>query len=280
MDRIRFYRIAAPTTEDVERIVERIADRVEAWLAKQGYADDEPEVAEDPIEDGLALVQAASLEGRAAIGSRAGRKARRIQLLGGKPHALPPRCATCDGYTVHAGVVVKARDRDGLERLSRYLLRPPLAKSRLELRDDGSYVVRFKRAWSDGTQAMVFSRTELLSRLAALVPPPKRNLVTYHGVLGARAAWRSRVVPRRTAPKLSHGGKLVMPDGAARKPSRWTAWAALLARVFHVDGWACPNCDRRMTLRAVIEAPASIEVYTALQAAAARAPPAPASAAS
>ena len=36
---------------------------------------------------------------------------------------------------------------------------------------------------------------ELLEKLAALVPPPRLNLVRYHGVLAANAADRSQIVP-------------------------------------------------------------------------------------
>ena len=37
----------------------------------------------------------------------------------------------------------------------------------------------------------------LMERLCALVPRPRRHLVTYHGVLAPAARLRSRVVPRR-----------------------------------------------------------------------------------
>jgi hypothetical protein len=52
-----------------------------------------------------------------------------MQVLGGKEIPLPPRCASFAGYGLHAGVGFKASDRAGLERLCRYILRPPpLAK--------------------------------------------------------------------------------------------------------------------------------------------------------
>jgi hypothetical protein len=36
---------------------------------------------------------------------------------------------------------------------------------------------------------------ELLERLAALVPPPRRPLVAYHGLLAPYAGWRAAIVP-------------------------------------------------------------------------------------
>ena len=37
--------------------------------------------------------------------------------------------------------------------------------------------------------------SELLEKLAALVPPPRLNLVRYHGVLAPHAADRAQIVP-------------------------------------------------------------------------------------
>ena len=55
--------------------------------------------------------------------------------------------------------------------------------------------VGLKRVWSDGTSTLVFSPSELVERLVALVPPPRANQVIYRGVVAANAAWRAEVVP-------------------------------------------------------------------------------------
>ena len=157
-----------PHTEDIERLVVRIAEACEAWLSRQGFgAEDE---GDDEGDDAQAVIQQASLLGQAALGDRAGKRARRVQVLGGKELPLPPRCANFAGYSLHAGVGFKATDRAGLERLCRYILRPPLAKERLQRREDGSVEVGLKRVWSDGTSALVLSPSELVERLVALVP--------------------------------------------------------------------------------------------------------------
>jgi hypothetical protein len=52
--------------------------------------------------DAQAVIQQASLLGQAALGDRAGKRARRVQVLGGKELALPPRCASFAGYSLHA----------------------------------------------------------------------------------------------------------------------------------------------------------------------------------
>ena len=83
--------------------------------------------------------------------------------------------------------MVGAQNRKGLERLCRYIARPPLAKDRLERLDDGDYRLKLKTAWSDGTTSLKLSGLEVMERLAALVPPPRVNQVHYHRLFGPRS---------------------------------------------------------------------------------------------
>ena len=108
--RLRWHRSRRWATEDVEGLVVRIANRAEAWLARRGYG---TEALDEEVEDdALSLIQSASVAGRSAASG--GRRAKRVQVLGGRPFQLPPLCASCDGYTVHARVVIGARNRRGL----------------------------------------------------------------------------------------------------------------------------------------------------------------------
>ena len=61
--------------------------------------------------------RAAAVAGRVAHGKRAGAKGPRLRRLPGRPFRLPPRCGESGGYNLHAGVVIAASERAGLERL-------------------------------------------------------------------------------------------------------------------------------------------------------------------
>ncbi len=144
----------------------------------------------------LAGIVGASVQGRVALGSRAGARVRR---LGDARDALAvtsrgARQAHLDGFDLHANVWVSAHDRAGLERLCRYVLRPPFAQERLRRRGDRRIALELKRAWHDGTRELVFEPLEFLERLAAMTPRPETNLLICHGVLAPRARWRARVV--------------------------------------------------------------------------------------
>jgi hypothetical protein len=67
---------------------------------------------------------------------------------------------------------------------------------------DGRLLYRLKRRWRDGTTHMIFEPLELVEKLAALVPPPRFNLVRYHGILAPSAAWRPLVIP--SEPETAH----------------------------------------------------------------------------
>ena len=101
-----------------------------------------------------------------------------------------PRQAHLDGFDLHTNVWVPANDRAGVERLCRYVLRPPFAQERLRLRGDGRVALELTRAWHDGTRELVFEPLEFLERLAAMTLRPETNLLICHGVLAPRARWR------------------------------------------------------------------------------------------
>jgi hypothetical protein len=52
-----------------------------------------------------------------------------------------------------------------LERMARYLVRPPIATDRLRQLEDGRLELQLKQAWRDGTMTFVFTPHELIERL-------------------------------------------------------------------------------------------------------------------
>jgi len=95
----------------------------------------------------LAELYGASVSGRIATGPRAGRRIARVgDEVDPEDGALPSGrcCASVEGFSVHAGVCIPARDRMRLERLARYAGRPPLATERLSLLPDGRLLYRLK----------------------------------------------------------------------------------------------------------------------------------------
>src|SRR6266852_5130479 len=129
---LAFHPAAAPSDAEVVAALATIRHRVHRLLVRHGLepADDATGLVdrladESPV---LAGIVGASVQGRVALGPRAGTRVRR---LGDEPDlghvtSRGPRQAQLDGFDLHANVWVPPNDRARLEQLCRYLLRPPL----------------------------------------------------------------------------------------------------------------------------------------------------------
>ena len=175
--------------------------------------------------------------------------------------------ANNSGFSLHAGVAVKASERDRLEKICRYIARPAIATERLSIDENGDVIYMFKKPWSDGTKLIKLTPMELMERLAALVPRPRIHLTRYHGVLGPHYKYRKNIVPKKK-PELT----LVTPDegvagtadSTTAKPdsastSKRISWAKLLKRVFKIDVEVCSKCAGETRIIAAIEKPEAIK---------------------
>ncbi len=185
----RFDPAPPPTDREVACLLATIRTRILRLLRRRGVlASDGEDVEADPLAVDapvLAQLSAAAVRGRSAFGDRAGTPVLRV---GRDPDApwvwtVGPRHAHLERFDLHADRDVRADDRLGLERLCRYLLRPPLAQERLSRLPDGRVVCTLRHPWHDGTRHLIFTPHELLERLAAITPRPHINLLIYHGVL-------------------------------------------------------------------------------------------------
>jgi len=145
---------------------------------------------------------------------------------------------------------------EGLERMARYLARPPIATDRLSRLDDGRLELRLKRPWRDGTTAFVYTPHELLERLVAIVPRPRAHLTRYFGVFAPAFAARAGIVPS-TEPAAPRQRPRTAEDAAPKVPNR-LPWAALIWRVFLRDVLECARCKGRMEIVAALTSKAAI----------------------
>jgi len=179
-----FVALDPPTNDEVETMLLRIGRRVEKMLAS--HAADQADA--DADDDALVAAQRDAVSMPAAPWPRGQASA--------TPTPTKPCCAFIEGYSLHAGVTVHENDRLGLERLCRYILRPAIATQRLELGEDGLVRYRFRRPDSAGRTHLSLAPEAFLARLATLIPPPRLNLLRYHGCFAPRSALRADIVPR------------------------------------------------------------------------------------
>jgi hypothetical protein len=165
--------------------------------------------------------------------------------------------ANVDGLNLYVGPRVDGKDGELLEKVCRYLLRGPLALSRLKQREDGLLTYRLKRPDRRGNTVLVLPPEQLLMRLASLIPAPGTPMRTYFGVVAAGSKMRRPVVPNPTHRRGTLHGCAPAPVQSPVK------WAELLKRVWGMDALACPKCKARMVAMAVVENPGEIGRYLA-----------------
>jgi hypothetical protein len=252
-----FHPALAPTQQEIEALVARASKRILRFLQRRGVITlvtapgdgevtvvaDETMGEKDPL---LAKLLAAATAGMPPAGPANKRKAIRIVLSpDDRPVAKGNLCAQDHAFNLHAATRVAPNDKQGRLTLCRYILRPPLANDRLRIVDDSHVRLDFKKPWSDGTSSVELSPLALIARLAALVPPPKRHLVRYFGVLSSHAASRSQVVPAPVEPTPTALDK-------PKNKSRYISWSELLRRTFGFE-LLCSKCKGPLRLVALIK---------------------------
>ena len=256
-----FHPAPAPTQADVEAIVERASKRILRFLQRRGVitlvtapgdgevtvVTDEAIGDKDPL---LARLLAAATAGASPAGPANKRKPVRIVLdPDDRPVAKGNLCGQHAGFNLHAATRVAANDKQGRLALCKYILRPPLANDRLKILDDKVVRLEFKKPWSDGTSSVELAPLALIARLAASVPPPRRHLTGYFGVLSSHATSRSEVVPApvpESTPQQKDKSPRTLPL------SHYISWSQLLRRTFEIDT-ICPRCKSPLRLIALIK---------------------------
>jgi hypothetical protein len=135
--KVRFHRIKAPTAEELGALVHRISQRVAKLLERRSLLardeDNDYLTLETSQDEAMQQLYGHSITYRIAIGPQQCRKVFTLQSLPPteEPKAGSSRVAKVAGFSLHAGVVAEAHQRDKLQRLSHYIARPAVTEKRL-----------------------------------------------------------------------------------------------------------------------------------------------------
>lgn len=255
-----FIETGRPKNEDLLHIVKTFQLRMLKLLQRRGLVQKleaenggEPDLTDPKIET---ILQGASVAYKIATGPNSGQKIRKIGSLGlisDEPFKVGDLSAVLGGYSIHAATYVHKNNRTELERLCRYILRPPVAEERCEIKGD-KVLYHFKSAWKDGTNAIELTGSEFIEKLVAIIPQPRIHLTRFHGILAPHSKHRPKIVPTppTNPPSCTEPKQLDL----IKKPR--LSWAQLLKRVFKVDIENCP-CGGKLKFVAAIMSSTSIQ---------------------
>ena len=175
------------------------------------------------------------------------------------------------GFSLDAAIRIEPNDRAALERLLRYCARPAFARERLCRSANGEQLLyELPKPRPDGQIMLRLAPSELLDRLAVLIPPPRSHRHRYCGVLAPNARLRPMVTARAGLPvepteaeqaaATSGEATPAAADPAPTVGSRCSSlWAAMLARIYEVFPLVCAKCGNEMRIISFITRPDAIE---------------------
>ena len=263
----KFHRVKAPNQTELRILLNRVIDRLVRRLVREGLLIPDPEQPwlnldfHEPIDS----LSAASIRYRIAIGPHSGDRTLTLRDPSLVRTDKPAKALTADrdGFSLNAAVSCQPYQRDRLERLCRYVTRPAICLERLTVRTDGKIQYELKNPFRNGTTHILFSTLDFLSKLAALIPRPRHNIVRYHGVFAPNAKMRKLIVPkrrkRRTGKEDSKTDKTLSNATGQDELISPLSWAQRLKRVFNIDITLCPLCGGTMRVIADITDPDVIQ---------------------
>ena len=263
--RLRFHRTDAPTNNELNALVATISQRIARHLERQGLLarDDESSYLSLDLQENNAMndFQGHSITYRIAVGPQQGHKVFTLQTIPSWEDDFDNnQVGKIAGFSLHAGVATKTRERKKLERLCRYIARPAVSVKRLALTSHGKVRYELKTPYRDGTTHVIFEPLDFIAKLAALVPRPRANLTRYHGVLAPNSKYRVDVTPAKRGKGSSRQG--LQSKNSAESPvdeHREMTWAQRLKRVFDIDTTICSRCGTAVKIIASIEDPLVIK---------------------
>jgi Putative transposase len=258
-----FRHVPAPTGAELQDLVQQIAARIgqvleqrglierdmqNAWLAMQAEG--------GPMDDLIGH----SITYRIAVGPCADQKLFTLQTVPARAEDAEQgdhrSAANAGGFSLPADLDIQPHQRAKLERLCRYVSRPPIAVERLSLTSSGQVRYQLKTPYRDGTTHIVLEPLDLMARLAALVPPPRMHLTRFHGVFAPHSKLRAAVTPAHRG-MGSPGQSADQADSDQPATARHVAmiWARRLKRVFGIEIEHCTRCGGKIAIIASIEDP-------------------------
>ena len=232
---LRFRWVKEPTSAELARLTQTLALRIGRHLERQGLLERDAEnssLAGDVLEGGaMEQLLGSSITYRIAVGPHQGRKVFTLQTLPASVEPFDNGVGKVAGFSLHAGVVARADQRQKLEQLCRYISRPAISENRLSLTPNGNVRYQLKTPYRDGTTHVIFEPLDFIARLAALVPKPRVNLTRFHGVFAPNSKYRARVTPAKRGRGGQHARTENLEETTPTERQAAMTWAQRLKRV-------------------------------------------------
>lgn len=244
----QFIRLPHPAHEELQQLVNKIKLKIERKIKKLNLEQtDQMPFEEESLED----ITQISITHKSAFGDRQGQQLRQygIKSLEVDPENQDPTTANSSGYSLNARVWIAHNKRKKLEQVIRYMARGPIAQERMTETYTGQILYKLKTSWRNGVTHFSYSGLDFMARLVALIPPPRMNMIRYHGVFAPNFKNRNKIVPAKEKITEKNTESIINP----KVKNERLRWAEMLKKTFEIDVTVCPKCNGRLEQIAIIK---------------------------
>ncbi|MGH9463011.1 MAG: IS91 family transposase [Vicinamibacteria bacterium] len=150
------------------------------------------------------------------------------------------------GFGVHNRTTVYPQDSDGLHKLARYLMRPPVNLSRLRYHRDSQLLLYEPKPAQELDEEPLVDPLEFLARVLIHIPEPQKHLVHFYGVYANRVRETYR---GRDNERIGADGEA---EDATPRRTLSKRWRELIYRIYEVDPLDCHRSGARMKILAFL----------------------------
>ena len=159
------------------------------------------------------------------------------------------------GFSVFAGDPLSPQDPEQLERLARYITRPPLAADSIR-RHDALLEITTPPDPRTGSTVRQFDPLDWIHAVTAHIPDRGRHCVRYYGALANRARLpRASVNAPSSSPAVNPQSTDTISEFAQQ---RRTSWARLIKKIFEADPLLC-SCGATLKIVSFITDPRVVD---------------------
>ncbi len=160
------------------------------------------------------------------------------------------------GFNIYCGDAIWPHNEDGLEKLSRYIIRASFSQERMTYipgyeSKDGSAKVLYTS--KDGKSKKIFEALDWVAQLTTHVPNRGEHMVRYYGYYSNASRGK-----RKKEGRDKDVQALIKSDISSKTFRK--NWARLIQKMYHVDPLLCPKCEGEMRIISFIEQPEIIKI--------------------
>ena len=165
------------------------------------------------------------------------------------------------GFGVYRGERITADDREGLEKLARYIVRNPFSLEKITYNEQtGTVIYRSRKNHNTKRNFEVFDAEDFIGEITQHIPEKFFQNIRYYGWYSNKSRGLRKRQEHEAQTSDENADSIQVIDVREHQPRHIPSkhWRELIKKVWEVDPLCCPKCEGEMKVVALIDCPGLI----------------------